>query len=234
MIELPIYKYKQVIGYVKLDDEDAQKLSGYNIWTSSYGYPRFRLNGKDIDIHRFVLGLNIGDKKIVDHINGNIFDSQKQNLRLVSKQQNAQNRTNTSDVGLIYYKNINKWGGRATYKGKCIYTPVFDKQEDARKANNQLRKDLGFTSTDPKSHLVVKTDEEIKKIFAKYQFKRNINKPQSGIKNISWHVKHQRWQIRITINGKLLYLGSYKDLNEAKNSLEQYYAKRNLNNAITH
>jgi hypothetical protein len=38
----------------------------------------------------------------------------------------------------------------------------------------------------------------------------------SGVKGVTWKKKNQCWEARITANGKRLYLGCFKDLEEAK------------------
>ena len=38
----------------------------------------------------------------------------------------------------------------------------------------------------------------------------------SGIKGVYWHKRSEKWMARCTINKKCFYIGSYKNLNEAK------------------
>ncbi|EGK12982.1 pathogenesis-related transcriptional factor and ERF protein [Desmospora sp. 8437] len=51
------------------------------------------------------------------------------------------------------------------------------------------------------------------------------NNKSSGIRGVSWHKKTQKWQAQIKLNGKKIYLGLYKDLNDAKHAAEEGRAK---------
>lgn len=46
-------------------------------------------------LHRFLFGLEKGDRREVDHINCDRLDNRRSNLRIISKQQNCQNRRQT-------------------------------------------------------------------------------------------------------------------------------------------
>ena len=59
-----------------------------------------------IYLHRFVMGLTKGDGLIVDHINGDRLDNRAENLRLVTKAENAQNRTKA--VGALKFRGVSK------------------------------------------------------------------------------------------------------------------------------
>ena len=38
----------------------------------------------------------------------------------------------------------------------------------------------------------------------------------SGLKNVSWHKLHKKWQVRINVNGALKHFGFYHDIQVAK------------------
>lgn len=54
-----------------------------------------------------------------------------------------------------------------------------------------------------------------------YNRKMNV-KNTSGIKGVTWHKKAKKWQVIITYNKIHKYLGSYTDLNKAKEIIEKY------------
>jgi len=89
-------KIKLTMGKVAIiDDDDYEKLSKY-LWCAS----RARQNGrwlaaisrnksKRVTMHRLIMGPS---KKDIDHINGNVFDNRKSNLRFATRSQNLANQ----------------------------------------------------------------------------------------------------------------------------------------------
>jgi hypothetical protein len=112
--------------------------------TKSDGYIHPQINGKNVKQHRIIcaafLGLDITDKKIqVDHINGVKHDNRLENLRLVTCQQNAFNRTKA--LGYYWNKVLCKWMAQIKLDGKSKHLGLFVNEEDAREAylNAKLR-----------------------------------------------------------------------------------------------
>ena len=49
---------------------------------------------------------------------------------------------------------------------------------------------------------------------------------RSGVKGVSWDNNEQRWRVRISVNGKRLSLGNYKNFDDAvqcRKSAEAFY-----------
>jgi hypothetical protein len=94
-----------------VDDEDYPKLSEH-IWNAVettntyYAEASFRsANGERITktMHCIIMGSPTGLE--VDHINGNGLDNRRENLRVVTRRENAQNKHRGKDViGDPYYK----------------------------------------------------------------------------------------------------------------------------------
>ena len=91
----------------------------------------------NIKIHNYIM--NPEEGYIVDHINGNGLDNRRENLRIVTPQQNAFNRAiqtnNTSGhKGVSLVKRNNKWLARIGFNGKRIVIGTFDNYDDAVEA----------------------------------------------------------------------------------------------------
>lgn len=91
-------------------------------------YPRTRI--QEYKMHRQILGLSKGDRKISDHINHDTLDNRDENLRIVTKQQNQWNskrrKSNTSGYkGVQFCKAGNKWVARIKVNGTRIHIGRF-------------------------------------------------------------------------------------------------------------
>lgn len=112
------------------DLEDYDKIKHY-LWRendSGYCIAQYRRQNsrKFLRLHRLIADAT--DDKQVDHINHNTLDNRKQNLRLVSNQENSFNK----DVSGVYWDSIReKWVGNLTCGG-IKYQKRFDKYEDAK------------------------------------------------------------------------------------------------------
>lgn len=100
---ISLYDLQQnVTAEAIIDSEDVEKVKyikwkyrkdcGYVINTGT------RADRRPIHLHRYIMGLDKGsytDNSIVDHINHNVLDNRKSNLRIVTKSENALNLKNT-------------------------------------------------------------------------------------------------------------------------------------------
>lgn len=125
-----------------LEDYDLIKrymwhLSGREyIGTTINYYVDNKRTQKTLMLHRLVMGVQDIDWKecVVDHINGDVYDNRKQNLRVVTQSQNGMNskpsKNNVSGAtGVI--KHQNKWEAYIRYQWERIYLGVFDTFDEA-------------------------------------------------------------------------------------------------------
>lgn len=99
-------------------------------------------NGKrerSTHMHRFILGLEPGDKGEVDHINGNGCDNRRSNLRICAHRENSRNMRLRVDSksgfkGVNYFKPQNRWMARIGVGNKRVFLGYYDTPEDAHVA----------------------------------------------------------------------------------------------------
>ena len=127
---IPITNKKGQNFEILVDDEDYEKINMFK-WHISFGYknamPRLRFvqsnsYKKFIRLHRYIYIINnlcIKPGYVIDHIDRNPLNNQKNNLRVVSIRQNAQNRskhrtnkgkvTNNKHFGVSHHIRINTY-----------------------------------------------------------------------------------------------------------------------------
>lgn len=139
---------------VQIDDadRDLEKLS-WGIVGSGYLITPIKYLGKRKylreSLHRMimsrVLNRELLHEEIVDHINGDILDNRRSNLRLADKQLNAQNyhalyKSNTSGyTGVSWDKFTSQWVAKAKLSGKTHFLGRFDDIKDAARAAHEWR-----------------------------------------------------------------------------------------------
>ena len=131
---------------VDMDDYE-EFVYGYKFKLNKGGYVVYSgrkdgLHGKFL--HRIVMGEP--EDLVVDHINGDPLDNRRENLRIVTVQQNSMNqtmrKTNKSGVsGVCWHKGNGKWEATITYKYKQIYLGSFDTLEEATKARKDAEEE---------------------------------------------------------------------------------------------
>lgn len=132
-------------GYVALVDyEDFEELSKFKWYANTEGYAvRNKYAGfktqQSIKMHRVILSLLKGDGKYVDHINGNVRDNRKSNLRICTQAENMKNQkirsTNTSGFkGVSWNKQFKKFCAYIYTNGKRTHLGYYPSAELAYKA----------------------------------------------------------------------------------------------------
>lgn len=108
---------------------------------SGPGYEMVWIDGKNYGAHRVVWSLVHGEwpSQEIDHINGDRSDNRIENLRLASRQENAQNlglrEDNKSGVkGVFWHKNIAKWWAYINKEGQRMTLGYFDNLFEAAAA----------------------------------------------------------------------------------------------------
>ena len=128
--------------FAVVDDGDFERLSKFK-WCvcCQHGifYARRKVGGKGLPMHRQILGLEIGDARQGDHINGDGLDNRRCNLRIATSQQNKWNRspqqgTSSQYKGVHWFICAKKWRSQIRINGKRVYLGLFNNEIEAAKA----------------------------------------------------------------------------------------------------
>ena len=134
------------------DLEDYDKIKNHVWHIVGHGYVGCTINyhknekskHKNLMLHRYIMGVDSVDWEIqvVDHINGDVLDNRKCNLRLGTQEQNSYNqktpKNNNSGVkGVYYYKKNKKWGVKIRINGSYTFLGLFENFEDAVKVRKE-------------------------------------------------------------------------------------------------
>jgi len=140
---------------VKVDPEDEHYLDEYT-WRlaspnkrESYVITTIRVEGKrkPLQLHRLVLGVgSYSENKIeVDHMNGDLLDNRKENLREVSHAENKQNlphldpRSTSGYRGVYFRKDKKKWEAYCRINGKRYHVGYYSTPAEAGEAAKAFR-----------------------------------------------------------------------------------------------
>ena len=131
-------------GIVIVDDQDVPLVEGSTWYYSKRGLSTYAVRHVKISctkyrqeyLHRLILNPPNGME--VDHINGNGLDNRRENLRTVTKRENACNRTHITKgskfVGVTWRKKERKWRADIRFQGKKRHLGLFKNEIDAATA----------------------------------------------------------------------------------------------------
>lgn len=137
---------------ILLDEEDFIALPVGGRWTfDKDGYPLYYFFSKELRkessfrLHRWVMREPEG--LLVDHINGNVLDARKANLRSATHSENSSNRKKNSKtfkgtVPTSRYKGVcksasGKWQAQTKHGGKSFHLGTYETEEAAALAYNE-------------------------------------------------------------------------------------------------
>lgn len=209
---------------VLIDDEDEEFVLSHTWYPMATKdgrayYHRFRNkeergNGKKwIALHRELI--NAPDGLEVDHKDRNPLNNQKSNLRLATSSQNSAN----SKSRCRQYKGV--WKGPKS-KGWTAYIKMDGKPTC-----------IGTYKTEVEAAYAY--DNAARKIYGEFaylNFPDDIRSPVSyrdsisHSKGITFHKRNKRWEARIFLNKKYIYLGSFHSEKEAMEAREQAERKK--------
>ena len=143
--EIPLTQGKVAI----VDDEDYERLKGYSWqYNRKRGYAQriAEKNGKRaaVYLHREIMQPPPGMQ--VDHINGDKLDNRRNNLRIVTNQQNQYNSKSRKGIskykGVSWHKTAGKWRAYIGVDGKFKHLGLFTDEKEAALAYDRAAREL--------------------------------------------------------------------------------------------
>lgn len=191
----------EITGSFLVSKEDVSKCRKHmwRIDKTSKNYKRVitDVNNKHVVLHKYILDY-YGNKQI-DHINRNPLDNRRENLRIVSACENNANKSTDN----IYLQKNGKYRCILIRYGKHFHVGYFDTKEEALLARQKM----------------IDKIERNKEVFQKeYDAKKQLG--ETGIAP----TPSGKWRVFAQQNGRLLSLGLYDTIDEAKAAKEAFAA----------
>ena len=135
---------KGLLVPVLMDAEDIERLGSRLLSVGSHGYAQMWECKKVTLVHRWILGLQRGDRRIGDHINGNKLDNRRSNLRIVDASGSSQNVSGRgrSRFRGVYPTRSGMWASRVKFQGRVHRLGVFRTEEEAAAVADAKRREL--------------------------------------------------------------------------------------------
>jgi len=136
-----------------------------------------------------------GHNLVVDHINGDKSDDRVENLRIVTNRANLsacfrsdRGSFSSEYVGVYWHENASKWKAQIEHKGVSVHLGYYNTEIEASNTYQSALSKIEDGSFNP---------DDYKPKFA------------SKHKGVSFHKATNKWQAKITVNGKQLNLGYF-------------------------
>lgn len=141
-LAIPLYgPQNAIVGLALIDSCDAN-LAGRRWHLANSGYAAGR-QGRMVLMHREILGLEVGDRRQADHINGARLDNRRSNLRIVTAAQNSQNRApvggSSKYRGVCFHKLCGRWLAYGNIGRKRFNLGLYDTEQEAARVARQWR-----------------------------------------------------------------------------------------------
>ena len=129
-------KAKNKTALILVDEDDFEFIKSFSWFADKKGRSQMNYDYNTVKMHHLIMGFPIGDMEI-DHIDCNKSNNCKNNLRIVTKSQNAWNkkisRNNVSGYKCIHFHTpSNRWRVIIGKNNKKHYIGQYTDIEDAR------------------------------------------------------------------------------------------------------
>lgn len=136
-----LFYYNPKIGKLYARFKSRQYPIGRFGALNNNGYLRTMVDRVHYVTHRLIwiyVNGTIPEGMVIDHIDGNKANNKIENLRVVSKRHNEQNRRTAK--GYYFHKATGKWVATIKTEEKLLYLGSYDTKEEARSAYLEAKK----------------------------------------------------------------------------------------------
>lgn len=134
----------RVIGEAIVDADDFALVSDQRWCCTAQGYPVARIGNRIVFLHRLLMPGEAG--QVCDHINGDLRDARRANLRLCSQAENSRNRKmdrrNTSGFKGVTPTPSGQWRARIWKDWREVHIGTFPTREAAAHAYDEAARKL--------------------------------------------------------------------------------------------
>ena len=231
----------EIKGYiVQIDEEDYDRVAGRkwhlaskpqdlragNIYFGSYvrKLEQAVVMSDKTTLHRFILKQYPSNGLCIDHISGDTLDNRKANLRVCSYAENSHNMSkmehnSTGYKGIVSH--MGKYAANIHAEDRSVYLGRYDTPEEAAKAYDMAAihyfKDYARTNF-PKENY---TPEAINELVEQIRL-RKITPVKRKYHFVEHHHQNKSWVVRMKVDNKIKYFGSYKTIDAAAKAADKY------------
>jgi hypothetical protein len=147
IMQVPVYDKGRLHGYTDVWHDDFQDVMSYLWKVNPGGYPcRYSKAEGTVRMSRHIMGLATGDPREVDHIDHNLLNHCRSNLRVVTHAQNQQNRkaegnrnSKSKYRGVSPCKQTGKWMATCVLSGTRHWLGRHATEEEAAQVVREFR-----------------------------------------------------------------------------------------------
>ena len=212
-------------GVALVSAEDYELVSKYSWNKTDQGYASGNVNGKQMLMHIFIMGLQEGN--IIDHINHNRIDNRRENLRFLDVPKNNGNKAKAKGKS-SQYRNVyldkkrNKFCSQISINGKTMSLGSHDSEIQAAEAFDM------YVVHNKLDYIDLNFPEQ-----RENYLKKEYNPPQS----LNRHTQYQgvsnsysKFATIIRSNGKQKTIFTSEDPIECANKYDEYIITNNIPN----
>lgn len=208
--------------FATVDDVDYDWLAKHKWTYDTKGYAMRRSANVTIYMHRVVL--NASGPVMVDHVNGDGLDNQRENLRIVTAAQNNYNRhpekrpKTSSYKGVSLNRKSNRWQAHIKKGEQRRYLGLYDSEQDAARAYNAAARhyfgEHAFVNDVPDDNWTLHN--------------LSVGSKTSDFRGVHYSTEAKKWKAQVQVNKTKIFLGYFYFEIDAARSYDAYVTANGL------